>query len=304
MRVTYIRVQHGEHLSTIARLFATTEEVLLAANGLTRPEEVRPGMVLTVPPVEGRRTEGPRTGGPPVRAPAQTLPVRDTQPQRPPARQSAVRRASVWEAAVKWPSTQASQIICRGPEDRRAVALTFEASFGRDRAQAVLDLLRHHGVAATWFLSGEWMDQCASVAREISRAGQQVELHGHRHVHFRELTPEQLRGEIVRSTAVLRRVLGRNPRFLRPPFGSMSPEVEKVASEFELRVVLWSVDSLDWQNPRVEEIEARVLGGVHPGAIVLMHATADQAPGALARIIPGLRSAGYELATIDRLLGP
>lgn len=268
MRLTYIRVQHGEHLSTIVASFGTTAEAVLAANGLSGPEEVRPGIVLVIPAAREQQV-----GSTPAPAPPTS------------------------------PAVPVSGVIRHGPGNRKAVALTFEASFGRGKVEQVLESLRLHRCPGTWFLTGEWADRFPALGRRISQAGQQVELHGHRHAHFRELTPGQIREDIRRAIASVQAICGRRPQFLRPPFGSVCPAAEAAAAQSGLRLVLWSVDSLDWQNPGTDEIAARVLGGVHPGAIVLMHAVADQAPAALERIIPGLRSAGYELVTLDRLLG-
>jgi len=122
------------------------------------------------------------------------------------------------------------------------------------------------------------------------------------HQHFRELSPAQVRRDIEQAGTEVSALTGRKPRFLRPPFGSLNPAAAAVAAELGYRVVLWSVDSLDWQNPGVAEIVQRVMRGAHPGAIVLMHTTADQAPDALEKIIPGLRRAGYSLVTLDEVL--
>jgi len=188
------------------------------------------------------------------------------------------------------------------PGQLNAIALTFEASSGRGNTAAVLECLRRQRVRATWFLTGEWAERFPRLAREIVRDGHQVELHGHRHLHLRELSPLQLKDEILRSASVVRALSGVKPRFLRPPFGSASPAVTRLARELGYRVVLEAVDSLDWQNPGAGEIVARVLAKARPGAVVLMHTSADQTPAALAGIIPGLLSAGYELQTLDQLL--
>lgn len=68
--------------------------------------------------------------------------------------------------------------------------------------------------------------------------------------------------------------------------------------------VQWSVDSLDWKDPGVDTIVNRVLDLVHPGAVILMHASdsADQTPAALAGVIRGLKKKGYTLVTVSGLL--
>jgi peptidoglycan/xylan/chitin deacetylase (PgdA/CDA1 family) len=193
-------------------------------------------------------------------------------------------------------------VITCGAANRPAIALTFETSFGAGAVAAIVDSLRRHSAVATWFWSGEWAKRHPELARQIVRAGHQVELHGHTHQHLRELTPAEVRRDLERAGAAVRVFTGRKPRYLRPPFGSFNRAALATAAELGYRVALWSVDSLDWQNPGVGEIANRVMRGVRPGAIVLMHGTADQAPGALEEIIPGVRNAGYSLVTLDELL--
>ena len=78
----------------------------------------------------------------------------------------------------------------------------------------------------------------------------------------------------------------------------------KAAEECDYQVIQWSVDSLDWMNPGVNTIINRVSKKVHPGAIILMHAsdTCKQTTEALPQVIKELRKQGYEFVTVSELL--
>jgi len=76
----------------------------------------------------------------------------------------------------------------------------------------------------------------------------------------------------------------------------------QVASKMGLGVVLWTFDSLDWQNPGATFVADRMAALAEPGAIVHMHASADQAPTALRLAIPRLRALGYEFVTLDQVV--
>jgi peptidoglycan/xylan/chitin deacetylase (PgdA/CDA1 family) len=72
-----------------------------------------------------------------------------------------------------------------------------------------------------------------------------------------------------------------------------------------LLMVLWSVDTDDYQQPGVEAIVQSALTGAHPGAIILMHdagGVRTQTIAALPLIIAKLRARGYHLVTVPQLL--
>jgi len=68
--------------------------------------------------------------------------------------------------------------------------------------------------------------------------------------------------------------------------------------------IMWTVDSLDWKNPGVNQIVSRVVGNIQPGAIVLMHQAAPQTPEALPSIISQLKQQGYSFGTVTQVLDP
>ena len=102
----------------------------------------------------------------------------------------------------------------------------------------------------------------------------------------------------------IKEVTGASPNLIRTPNGAWNDMVLDVADQVGYKVIQWSVDSLDWKKPGVDVIVKRVLDRVHPGAIILMHAsdTCLQTPEALPRVIEGLKTKGYELVTVSRLL--
>jgi peptidoglycan/xylan/chitin deacetylase (PgdA/CDA1 family) len=73
-----------------------------------------------------------------------------------------------------------------------------------------------------------------------------------------------------------------------------------------MTTVLWSVDPRDWSRPGAGTIARRILGGVRPGAILLLHdggGPRSQTVAALPTILRGLRRRGYRFQTVSRLLG-
>ena len=70
-------------------------------------------------------------------------------------------------------------------------------------------------------------------------------------------------------------------------------------------MVLWTVDTNDWQLPGVHAIVQRRADGAKPGAIILMHdagGNRSETIAALPKIIRELRRRGYKLVTVPQLL--
>ena len=73
-----------------------------------------------------------------------------------------------------------------------------------------------------------------------------------------------------------------------------------------MNMILWDVDSKDWQRPGAKAIATGILNNTQPGSIVLMHdggGPRDQTVAALPRVLKKLRSRGYRFVTVSELLG-
>ena len=111
------------------------------------------------------------------------------------------------------------------------------------------------------------------------------------------------------TAALIRHVTGVSPTLFRPPYGKYNAAVIRAAADLGYRIVVWSVDSLDWESLTAERILSNVTPGIKPGAIILMH-SASGGPTevltgtvqALPRIIERARAAGLRPVTVSELL--
>ena len=76
----------------------------------------------------------------------------------------------------------------------------------------------------------------------------------------------------------------------------------KTAEDLGLYTIQWDVDSLDWKDLSAGQITNRILNGVKPGSIVLMHNDGKNTLAALPAIIEGLKNKGYSFVTIGELI--
>lgn len=190
------------------------------------------------------------------------------------------------------------------PIKEKVVALTFDLSWGHNTPPAVLHILREYGLRVTFFLSGPWVKIHPEIAKQIAADGHEIGSHGHRHINYTSLTPDQIRLEVMKAQRNIQEVTGQTPRLIRTPNGDYNALVVKTLEEMGYKVIMWDTDSLDWKNPGVDRIVNRVLKRAHPGDIILMHAsdTCKQTAEALPQIIEGLTRQGYRIVTLSELL--
>jgi peptidoglycan-N-acetylglucosamine deacetylase len=187
------------------------------------------------------------------------------------------------------PSPLPSGPLRRLATQERAVVLTFDDGPGRYTDQ-IAAVLHDAGVPAVFFWIGANVTEPA--LGSILARGHQVGSHTMTHARLTQVPEERLLAELSESKRVLA-AGGREVRYFRPPYGAYNERTLSAASELSLKVVLWDVDSRDWElNQRPEQIVQNVLERVRPGSIILLHERA-QTLDALPRLIAALREAGY-----------
>ncbi len=186
----------------------------------------------------------------------------------------------------------------------KVAALTFDISWGTVMPPKILNILVSHHVAATFFLSGPWAKQNPGLVSEMVRDGFEVESHGWAHVNYSSLSTGEIVRNIAQTNAVLTSLTGQRPTFVRPPNGDFNARSILAARSVGYTTVTWGTDSLDWMNPGVSTIVSRVTSRIHPGDIVLMHAsdTCKQTDRALPTILKDLTAKGYQLVTLRTLM--
>jgi peptidoglycan/xylan/chitin deacetylase (PgdA/CDA1 family) len=186
----------------------------------------------------------------------------------------------------------------------RDIALTFDDGPG-PYTPGVLDVLEREHVAATFFVIGEELRYfSASTAREI-RDGFVIGDHTETHPMMAQLSKHDQHEELFEQAARIELLGGRRPQLFRPPYGSFDATTFHLLHQMHMLMVLWSVDTDDYEQPGVAAIVHNALEGAKPGAIILMHdAGGDRSETieALPTIIRELRKRGFRLVTVPQLL--
>ncbi len=192
---------------------------------------------------------------------------------------------------------------------QKAMALTFDVSWGDKMLPKVLAVLQAEHQQATFFVSGPWAQTHPDLVKAILAGGNELASHGQAHVDLGGRSASAIADNLAAADTILRTYTGSTAlRFFRPPNGDWSGRVVETARGLGYETIIWSIDSLDWKNPGINVIVRRVVSGAFPGAIILLHAsdTCRQTDLALPSIIQDLRRGGWRLVTLGQLwaMGP
>ncbi len=186
--------------------------------------------------------------------------------------------------------------------DDKRVSLSFDAAWGNEQTQNLLDILSKYNVKTTFFLVGDWVRTYPDDVKKIAAAGHDVGNHSNTHPYMTKLGGDEMKSEIETCSAEIEALTGKKPTLFRPPYGDYNNAVVDTVTGLDMYCVQWSIDSLDWQDPTPEEILAKVEKNLAPGAIILMHNGAKNTPAALPSVIEYIQSQGYEIVPISELL--
>jgi peptidoglycan/xylan/chitin deacetylase (PgdA/CDA1 family) len=196
--------------------------------------------------------------------------------------------------------------VCRGPQTRRCVALTFDDGPDPRSTPALLELLRAASVEAAFFGVGQRVAAHPDLAARIVREGHLLENHSYAHSHTTNLfTAARLRAELDRTQAAIAQATGVAPRWFRPPMGLSNPRVFRVARDLGLTVIGWTARGMDTRRIGPERVVARIVRQLRPGAIILLHdgsVPAERLVATVKSLLDTLGALGYEIVRLDKML--
>lgn len=186
----------------------------------------------------------------------------------------------------------------------KKIALTFDAAWGNEDTEKILEILEKHGVHATFFMTGGWVENYPDDVKRILAAGHDLGNHGENHKNMPQLSDEQCQEELMKVHARVQELTGYEMCLFRPPYGDYDNHVIDNALECGYYPIQWSIDSLDWKDYEIDEIIRRVVESdkLDSGGIILMHNGAKFTADALDSVITGLKDKGYEMVPISQLI--
>ena len=186
--------------------------------------------------------------------------------------------------------------------DQKLVSISFDAAWGNEDTQQLIDILGQYGVTATFFVVGDWADKYPESVKALHDAGHEVMNHSNTHAHYPQLSAEEIITDLNACNDKIEAITGVRPTLVRLPYGDYDDKSISAVRSIGMEPIQWDVDSLDWKELSAQEITSRVTSKVQPGSIVLFHNAALHTPEALPTILETLIQDGYTFVPISQMI--
>ncbi len=128
--------------------------------------------------------------------------------------------------------------------DKKQIAISFDAAWGNDDTETLINILKEYNVPATFFVVGAWVDKYPESVKALSDAGHQIQNHSNTHPHMPQLSKEQMMDEIESCNKKIENITGVCPTLLRPPYGDYDNSLIEVMNEQKMYTIQWDVETL------------------------------------------------------------
>ncbi len=183
------------------------------------------------------------------------------------------------------------------------IAMTFDDGPHPKLTPRLLDMLKDRGLKATFFVIGQNVAANPEIVQRIVAEGHELGNHSWDHKALNKLGADGVKMEIVQTDEAIQQAVGIKPVIMRPPYGATSPAISKrLNEEFGQKVIMWSVDPLDWKDRNASLVTDRILKNTAPGAIILAHDIHQSTVDAMPATLDGLVAKGFKFATVSELI--
>lgn len=184
----------------------------------------------------------------------------------------------------------------------KQVAISFDAAWGAEKTEQIINIVKEYNSGATFFLVGFWVDKYREMVKKIYESGLEIGTHSNTHPDMTKLDKSSARLELTTCIEMIENITKKKVELFRPPYGAYNNMVMEVASDLNLIPIQWSVDSLDWKGISAEQITSRILSNVKNGSIILCHNNSDHILEALPMVLDRLTKQGYKITSVGDLV--
>lgn len=187
--------------------------------------------------------------------------------------------------------------------------LTFDCGYENGNTGQILDTLKKHQVPATFFVVGTFIDSEPELIQRMVQEGHIVGNHTWHHPDMSQILDlSSFQKELEDVENAYRQITGEEMmKFYRPPQGKYSETNLKYAQTLGYQTFFWSLAYVDWyenDQPSKEEAFEKLIGRIHPGAVVLLHNTSDTNAQILDELLEKWEEMGYCIRPLTELAQP
>lgn len=191
--------------------------------------------------------------------------------------------------------------------EEKVLYLTFDAGYENGNTETILNALKKHNVSATFFVVGTYIESEPELIQRMIDEGHTVGNHTWHHPNMSGIeTMEEFKKELTAVEDAFRQTTGQEmTKYYRPPQGIYSESNLEMAKELGYQTFFWSLAYVDWyadDQPTREEAFDKLLGRIHPGAIVLLHSTSSTNAEILDELLTKWEEMGYQVRPLSELV--
>ncbi|MCM1055824.1 MAG: polysaccharide deacetylase family protein [Bacteroides sp.] len=182
------------------------------------------------------------------------------------------------------------------------IALTFDCAWGNSNTDLLLSLLKDANAAATFFVTGEFCDKYPEDVKKMHDAGHEIGNHSDLHPHVEGMNINDLIEDTRECSRKIKMITGEEPKVYRAPYGEYDDTTVSTVEGMGLKMIQWSVDSIDWQEPDADTIIERVVSKTESGSILLFHNDLKNTSEALPDVLTKLKQKGFGFVKVSDLV--
>jgi peptidoglycan-N-acetylglucosamine deacetylase len=191
----------------------------------------------------------------------------------------------------------------KGSGKEAFISLTFDDGPHPEYTPAVLDLLAEYQVKATFFCIGKEIEKYPELVARIAREGHLIGNHSYSHSNFFDFYSwRRVKRELEQTNELISRYTGQQAQWFRPPFGVTNPPISRAVKALGLKVIGWSVRSLDTVIHDEKRLSRKVMQKLSAGDVILFHDTHAHVVPVLRTILEELKKRGLEVRPLDEVL--
>ncbi|MGN1147522.1 MAG: polysaccharide deacetylase family protein [Lachnospiraceae bacterium] len=194
-----------------------------------------------------------------------------------------------------------------GDNKEKVIYLTFDCGYENGNTEPILDALKKHQAPATFFVVGHFLETAPDIVKRMVNEGHEVGNHTYHHPDMSQISDKNaFQKEMDDVASLFQEITGEEmAMYYRPPQGKYNTENLQMAKDLGYHTFFWSLAYVDWyqdKQPTKEEAFKKLVGRIHPGAVVLLHSTSKTNGEILDELLTKWEEMGYSFHPLSELL--
>lgn len=182
--------------------------------------------------------------------------------------------------------------------DNSRIIITFDQGYENGYTSKILDTLKEKHVSAIFFLTGDYAKKEKALVRRMIDEGHVIGNHGMTHAKLPDLSPDELKEEVMSLHQYVLDEYGYEMQYFRYPCGEYSESTIEQLQKLGYKTLFWSFAYVDWKTdsqPSPETGFKKLTESAHGGEILLLHSVSSTNAQILGDVIDNLRAKGFKL---------